>query len=363
MYKNDMPTRTAWMISVLPAVWLLASSTAAQPTNDQAEPVRWAIARHGGSGGPSREAGRIEIESVEKSLRRALEAGKGILSKDGSALDAVQTVVVVLEDDPNFNAGRGAVFTRAGTHELDASIMDGATLRCGAVAGAKSQKNPIKAARLVMERTPHVLLAGEGADQFALENGCERVAQDYFYTPARFRELQKALAKLNLNPLPKPAYPLHFDDADATDDSRPNETRGTVGCVALDSRGNLAAATSTGGLTGKLPGRIGDSPIIGAGTYADNKTCAVSCTGIGEQFIRYSIAARVGWLMKDRGLTVDQAVRHCLEDILQPDDGGVIAINRRGHISTRASTGVMPRGMANSNGLFETALWTEPSTP
>ena len=234
--------------------------------------------------------------------------------------------------------------------------MDGARLRCGAVAGVRLQKNPIKAARLVMERSPHVLLAGDGADRFAIENGSQRVGQDYFYTRGRFRELQDTLKKSGLEPLTQPAY---FANPHPTD-GPPLEGGGTVGCVALDVRGNLAAATSTGGLTGKLPGRIGDTPICGAGTYANNKSCAVSATGRGEEYIRHSIAAQVAWLMEERQLTVDAAVRYCLSDILQPGDGGLIAVDRQGHVSMRATTSALPRGAADSTGRFETAIWISP---
>jgi beta-aspartyl-peptidase (threonine type) len=272
-------------------------------------------------------------------------------------LDAVEAVVVVLEDDPQFNAGKGAVFNRAGGHELDASIMDGATLRCGAVAGVRFQKNPVKAARLIMERSPHVLLAGEGADRFAIEHGGERVGQDYFYTEGRFRELQEALAIAGLEPLAKPAYAI---DPQPTAGPALEGDGGTVGCVALDASGNLAAATSTGGLTGKLTGRIGDTPICGAGTYANNRSCAVSATGKGEEFIRHSVAAKVAWLMDERRSTVDEAVRHCLHEILQPGDGGLIAVDRQGQVSMRATTSAMPRGVADSTGRFEIAIWMDP---
>jgi beta-aspartyl-peptidase (threonine type) len=207
-----------------------------------------------------------------------------------------------------------------------------------------------------MERSPHVLLTGDGADRFAIENGCERVGQDYFYTDRRFRELQEALKSAGLEPLAKPAYVV---DPPPTDGPALEATDGTVGCVALDSRRNLAAATSTGGLTGKLPGRIGDTPICGAGNYANNKSCAVSATGKGEEFIRHSIAAKVAWLMQERQLSVDEAVRYCLDDILQPGDGGMIAVDRQGQISMRATTSAMPRGAADSTGRFDIAIWID----
>lgn len=350
------PLNIPRMIMIAALFGLLCDSVDAQPTTAPPDShVRWALALHGGAGRISRDLGPNEREELEGSLQHALAAGREILAKGGSALDVVEIVVATMEDDSRFNAGKGAVFTSAGTHELDASIMEGATLRCGAVAGIKFQKNLVKVARLVMERSPHVLLAGEGADAFAIENGCQRIGQEFFYTERRFRELQQALSKQGREPLLKPAYPVPTD-AKAAGGA---PSKGTVGCVALDSHGNLAAATSTGGVTGKRPGRIGDTPIIGAGNLA-NKTCAVSCTGTGEQFIRHSIASRVAWLMEDRKLAVDDAVRCCLNEILQPGDGGLIALDRQGHIAMRASTGAMPRGIADSTGRFETAIWIDP---
>ncbi len=345
------------VVLVLLMVALMTSFASAQDREQTVE-GRWAIALHGGAGKRSRDMSPEARERLDRALHDALAAGKEILSKGGSSLDAVEAVVVMLEDDPQFNAGRGAVFTRNGEHELDASIMDGATLRCGAVAGVKLQKNPIKAARLVMERTPHILLAGQEADEFGRENGLKQVEQSYFYTSHRFNDLQEALDKLGLKRLKKPAYPLPHEPPS------PNEPQveggnGTVGCVALDMQGDLAAATSTGGLSGKMPGRIGDTPIIGAGNYADNKSCAVSGTGIGEQYIRHSISARVAWLVADRELPLDAAVSHCLHKVLQPGDGGIIAVDREGRISLDATTNSMPRGAADSSGRFETAIWMD----
>jgi beta-aspartyl-peptidase (threonine type) len=347
------------MFMVFSLVGMLAGSTAAESAGTRAgSPGHWVIALHGGAGRISRDLDQRERQDLEDSLKRALDSGKAILVKGGSALDAVEAVVVNMEDNPRFNAGKGAVFTRAGTHELDAAITDGSNLRCGAVAAIKFQKNPIRIARLVMERTPHVLLVGEGADAFAVECGSKPVGQEYFYTSRRFRELQEALTKQKLEPLAKPAYAIPEEAKGAKDVVGP-PSKGTVGCVALDMHGNLAAATSTGGVNGKRPGRIGDSPIIGAGTYA-NKSCAVSCTGTGEQFIRHSIAARVAMLMEERKLSVDDAVRVCLNEILKPGDGGLIALDRDGHVSLRASTGAMPRAIADSTGRFETAIWIDP---
>jgi beta-aspartyl-peptidase (threonine type) len=296
-----------------------------------------------------------EQAALDRSLRAALAAGQKILAANGSALDAVEAVVMALEDGPQFNAGRGAVFTRDGTHELDAAIMDGATLRTGAVAGVTTAKNPIRAARRVMERSPHVLLVGAGADDFAASNECEIVGQAYFFTARRFRELEDFRAGAKLPPMGAPAYGMP-DAQTGVAQPVPADAGGTVGCVALDMAGRLAAATSTGGMTGKLPGRVGDAPICGAGTFADG-ACAVSCTGKGEEFIRHGIARRVAWLIAERQLSVDEAARQCLEDVLQPGDGGLIAIDRNGQISLRATTPAMPRGVADSTGRVETAIW------
>lgn len=333
---------------------MFAETTATPPSTG-----RWVIVLHGGAGSTARDLKPEEREPMEQSLRSAISVGKNILAKGGTSLDAVEAVVVALENDPRFNAGKGAVFTRAGTHELDASIMDGATLRCGAVGGVKAQKNPIKVARLVMERTPHILLAAEKADAFGKENGCEQVSQDYYFTDRRFLQLQEFLKNEKLKPLDKPAYPVKLSAATIAEPIE-EETRGTVGCVALDSHGNLAAATSTGGKTGKMPGRIGDTPIIGAGNYANNKSCAVSGTGKGEEFIRNSIAARVALLMEERKVPVAEAVRICVQEVLKPEDGGIIAVDHEGNVSMQSNTSAMPRAVADSSGRLETAIWFEP---
>jgi len=344
--------------------WMYIVALFAIPIAARADAVaapggKWVIVLHGGAGGTARDLKPHDREAMEGALRAAISVGKEVLARGGAALDAVETVVVALEDDPRFNAGKGAVFTRAGTHELDASIMDGATLRCGAVGGVKLQKNPVKVARLVMERTPHILLSAERADAFGKEQHCDQVTQDYFFTKRRFRQLQEYLKKEKLEPLEKPAYPVDLSAA-ASGEPIEVETRGTVGCVALDSHGNLAAATSTGGMTGKMPGRIGDTPIIGAGNYASNQSCAVSGTGKGEEFIRHSIAARVALLMEERKVPVDEAVRICVSDVLKPGEGGIIAVDREGNVSMQSNTSAMPRAMADSTGRLETAIWFGP---
>ncbi len=258
-----------------------------------------------------------------KALESALDAGHRILTGGGTSLDAVSAVVVALEDDPLFNAGRGAVYTAAGEHELDASIMDGATLRAGAVAAVSRIRNPVLAARAVMEKSPHVLLVGKGAEQFARRQGLQLASGKYFHTRPRLEALRKGLRRHH----------------------------GTVGAVALDRRGDLAAATSTGGYTGKLPGRVGDSPLIGAGTYADNSSCAVSGTGWGEAFIRIALAHEVSARMRHRGEDVVQASKAALKSLLRiKGDGGLIALDRRGNIAMPFNSGGMLRACIHADG-------------
>jgi beta-aspartyl-peptidase (threonine type) len=314
---------------------LAAFAVRCAPPGDSAgspplEHLDWAIAIHGGAGSVDSSLPDEQREAYLSALQTALNAGKRRLEQGGSSLDAVEDVIVILEDDPLFNAGRGAVFNAEGEHELDASIMDGSSLACGGVAGVRTVKNPIRLARAVMERTRHVLLAGAGAEAFADEVGVERVDPSYFDTENRRRALERALEE---------------------------EQHGTVGVVALDRSGNLAAGTSTGGLTAKKFGRVGDSPIIGAGTYADNNRCAVSGTGIGEEYIRHSVAYAICALMADRGMTLQQAVDRTIDETLRPGDGGVIAIDPGGHIAMRYNTASMLRGAADSSGRFEVKIW------
>ncbi len=294
--------------------------------------LEFAMALHGGAGSPGKLANE-ELRAYKLSLERALKIGVQVLRSGGTSLDAIEKVIRHLEDDPRFNAGRGAVFNSEGGHELDASIMDGRTKACGAVAGVKTVKNPISLARLVMTQTRHVLLAGEGADKFAVEMDVDRVDQKYFWTEKRFQSWKKAQQRER--------------------DKAGEKHKGTVGCVALDQHGNLAAGTSTGGLTNKKFGRIGDSPIVGAGTYADNKTCAVSCTGIGEHFIRNAVAYDVSALMAYKKLSVQKAVETVIHHKLKKDDGGIIAVAHDGSIWMDFNTEGMARAAADSTGRFE----------
>ncbi|RMG45597.1 MAG: isoaspartyl peptidase/L-asparaginase [Acidobacteria bacterium] len=308
---------------------------ASPPEAGRARRPAWVLVIHGGAGSARPESTSPErVTAFTEGLKAALTRGKEILERGGSSVDAVEAVIATLEDDPAFNAGKGAVFTHEGRNELDASIMDGATMRCGAVTGVTRVKNPIKLARAVMERSRHVFFAGEGAERFAERVGLELVDPSYFFTQRRWDALQRALEKERSAPA----------------------GHGTVGAVALDREGRLAAGTSTGGLTNKATGRIGDSPVIGAGTYADG-TAAISCTGQGEQFIRYTVARTVAALVEYKGLTLEQAAHHVIDDVLRPGDGGLIAVGADGSVAMVYSTPSMLRGVADADGRFEVAIW------
>jgi beta-aspartyl-peptidase (threonine type) len=313
------------------------ASLLAQDRDAAPEKPRYALALHGGAGSAPTRFSDARTRQRRHALGQALRSGQAILAAGGSSLDAVEAVVRFLEDDPRFNAGKGAVFNADGGHELDASIMDGRDRSCGAVANVSIVKNPISLARLVMTKTRHILLAGDGADRFAREMNVDLVDQDYFHTDQRYKAWQRAK-----------------EQADKVGGGRPLPMwMGTVGCVALDRSGNLAAGTSTGGLTNKKVGRIGDSPVIGAGNFADNQTCAVSCTGIGEQFMRHVAAHEIAALMKYGEMSIRQAVDHVLRHSLRPGDGGVIAVSRDGQIVMDFTTGAMACAAADSTGRFE----------
>ncbi|MAV34483.1 MAG: hypothetical protein CMJ59_03410 [Planctomycetaceae bacterium] len=336
------------------AGWLPAE----EPPRPEPSP-RFAIALHGGAGQAPDRLSRDERAAYRTSLSAALRRGRDWLAAGKSSVEVVEHVVRLLEDDPRFNAGKGAVFNSVGSCELDASIMDGRDLSGGAVAGVTRVKNPISLARLVMQRTRHVLLAGDGADQFAIRMGVDRVDPSYFATPRaqrRFERIRRERERRNNDN--RGGQPPDGRRSAAPDDGAFHGERylGTVGCVALDQQGNLAAATSTGGLSNKQYGRIGDSPILGAGTYAANATCAVSCTGIGEQFIRHAIAYSISARMRLLGEDVQTAVRQAIHDTLQPGDGGVIAVDHRGHIAIDFSTPGMARGWADADGTWEIRL-------
>ena len=307
------------------------------------------IVIHGGAGTIERSTMTPEKERAYRAgLERALTAGYEILKQGGSSLDATEAAVRVLEDDPHFNAGKGSVFTSAGTNEMDAAIMDGKTLAAGAVACLKHIKNPIALARLVMERSGHVMMDGEGAETFAGENGMELVDQKYFFTQKRWDALQKikAAEKKRTGAVGK-AFVI-------TDQDR----HGTVGAVALDKNGNLAAATSTGGTTNKRPGRVGDTPVIGAGTYANNATCAVSATGDGEYSIRAGVAHEVSALIEYRGMKLQEAAQMALDAVEKLGGaGGLIAIDKNGEIALPFNTNGMYRGYVDPNGKFVVEIY------
>ena len=311
------------------------------------EPSRkkFAIVLHGGAGSSGEKRTDEERRSIEESLGKALDIGQKVLADGGASLDAVEQVIRYLEDDPQFNAGRGAVFNSAGGHELDASIMDGRTKACGAVAAVKTVKNPISLARLVMERTKHVLLVSDGADRFAEEMKVERVQNSWFDTDKQRAAWEKEKAKVSDASQKRAA---EFSDASQ---KRSDLHYGTVGCAALDQQGNLAAGTSTGGLTNKKYGRVGDSPIIGAGTYADNATCAISCTGIGEQFIRHAVAYDISARMNYLKQSLNDAVSHVIHTTLKSGDGGLIALGADGTIVMDFSTAGMARAAADGGGM------------
>ena len=310
---------------------------------------KFGLVIHGGAGTIDRANMTPEKERKYRAgLERALAAGYDILKRGGSSLDATEAAVRVLEDDPHFNAGKGSVFTSAGTNEMDAAIMDGKTLAAGAVACLKHIKNPIALARLVMEKSGHVMMDGEGAEGFAGENGMELVDQKYFFTQERWDALQKikAAEKKRTGAAGK-AFVI-------TDQDR----HGTVGAVALDKNGNLAAATSTGGTTNKRPGRVGDTPVIGAGTYANNATCAVSATGDGEYFIRASVAHEVSALIEYRGMKLQEAAQMALDAVKKLGGaGGLIAIDKNGEIALPFNTNGMYRGYVDPNGKFVVEIY------
>ena len=301
------------------------------------------IVIHGGSSSVTPQDNDPENAAARLSMiSEALSAGHAILKDGGSSLDAVETAINILENSPLFNAGRGAVSNTQGVHELDSSIMEGATLNAGAVAGVQHIKNPISVARLVMEESPHVLLVGEGAEEFAIEYGHEPVDQKYFHA-----SLEPDLTS--------------SDSGNFIFGKSASKVFGTVGAVALDQSGNLAAGTSTGGMRGKLSGRVGDSPIIGAGTYADNRTCAVSATGHGEFFMRTLVTHDISALMEYRGKSLTEAAGEVIMKKLVKigGAGGVIAIDRNGNVAMPFNTSSMYRGYAGSDGKVVTLIFKD----
>lgn len=313
------------------------------------------LAIHGGAGAMARAQATDEMrEAYETALARVLQDAGRVLEQGGSALDAVTEAVRLLEECPLFNAGHGAVFTSAGTHELDASIMDGRTLNAGAVANLRTVRNPVLAARAVMERSQHVMFVAEGAEAFAREQGLECVDPSFFSTPLRREQLERVQRSgdqhtaLDHDAGSTDAVPLSFPRApQGTAPLDEDRKLGTVGAVALDVHGNLAAATSTGGMTNKRPGRVGDSPIIGAGCYADNRTCAISTTGSGEMFIRMVVAHDIAARMEYTGASLEAAAHYVVHEKLPRIDGrgGLVAVDAHGNVSMPFNTEGMYRGL------------------
>ncbi len=327
--RKHMFTLAALAIAAVMAVGLPNNGRAQERTN------KYTIVIHGGAGTISESMPEAVKAQYYAAMKHALTIGRDVLANGGTSMEAVEKVLRYFETDPKFNAGIGAVFTSAGRHELDAAIMNGATLQCGAVAGVEHVAHPITLARLVMEKTPHILLAYQGADAFAVKMGMKPVPNSYFDTPERKTELEKWMEKIK------------------------NKDHGTVGCVCLDEYGNLAAGTSTGGLTGKMPGRIGDSPLVGDGTYANNQTCAVSGTGIGEEYMRNAVGFNINALMAYKGMSLKDAVHYVIHTLLKPNVGGVIAVDREGNYDMDFNTTGMFRGVATSSGTFEVKIWRD----
>lgn len=357
---------TGWATGLAGLLVVAASSLLAAPASAQDSP-RWSLAIHGGAGVIERADLSPEQDAAYRAaLNRALDRGAEVLSGGGTALDAVQAAVEVMEDDPLFNAGRGAVFTSAGRNELDAAIMDGTHRNAGAVAGLTTTRHPIAAARAVMDQSPHVMLIGQGADTFAALAGLEQVEPAFFFTERRWNQLERALTRRG-DPIPSrpegaPVSSSVETAPGATADLAPlNERKfGTVGAVAIDQNGRLAAATSTGGQTAKRWGRVGDVPVIGAGTYASNADgCAVSATGDGEYYIRASVArdicARIA-----AGSTTQAAAQAEVEDALSLGGyGGVIVMDAGGRTAMAMTTSGMYRGAVSSDTPARVAIYAD----
>jgi beta-aspartyl-peptidase (threonine type) len=328
-----------WVVAVMLTGLCALAPAHAKDSKDMAD-KHWSLAIHGGAGVITRD--RLDEKQrgeIEAALGQALDAGKKVLAAGGSSVDAVQAVIEVLEDDPHFNAGRGAVFTYEGRNELDAAIMDGRTRAAGAVTGVTHIRHPIALARAVMEHSPHVVLRGEGAEEFAREQGFEMTDPAWFATEPRRKALDEFKARK-----------VSWFDIDLK--------YGTVGAVARDAQGHVAAATSTGGLTGKRWGRIGDSPVIGAGTYADDRACAVSATGAGEFFIRAGVAHTICDRVRFLGESVQQAADATIKEVGElGGDGGVIVAGPDGSTAFSFNTPGMYRGRIDSSGKHEIAIF------
>lgn len=350
-------------LGVAGALAVVTGATA--QTAQQRPPGHWAIVVHGGAGDIERaKLGAQGDANYRAALAQVVEAGAKVLDRGGSSLDAVEAAIRVLEDNPLFNAARGAVFTAAGKTELDAAIMDGATMHAGAVADVTHTRYPITLARAVMEKTPYVFLVGSGADSYSAQAGMEQVSASYFFTESRWQSLVKQLTKEGKPVPPRPEGappPGEVVPTAQLEEAADTHRYGTVGVVALDRQGNVAAGTSTGGLQGKMPGRVGDSPIIGAGTYASNQSCAVSGTGVGEYFIRYTVAREICALVQYKGMALQQAADEVIQKKLAPihGDGGVIAIAPDGQLGWSFNTPGMFRARQVEGGKIEVHIYND----
>jgi len=362
--------RAAIRIGVMVALLGAAGSIVVAPDSVAAAQTRehkWAVVLHGGAGVIERKSMSKETDAAYRTaLKTAIQAAADVLDQGGTSMNAVEAAIKIMEDDPLFNAGKGAVFTADGKNELDAAMMDGATMKAGSVAGITRTRHPISAARAVMEKSPHVMLIGTGADQFAASVGLEQVDPSYFFTERRWQGLIKQLKKEGAPIPPRPAgappaptggmaqelFPIEPPDA---------HKYGTVGVVALDRKGNIAGGTSTGGTQAKRWGRVGDSPIIGAGTYASNQSCAVSATGTGEYFIRLTVARTICSLVQYKGMKLQDAV----DEVVQKDlkaikgDGGVIAITPDGQLAWSFNTPGMYRARIAEGGAVEVGIYND----
>jgi L-asparaginase / beta-aspartyl-peptidase len=358
--RNQAPLIRQFLSLAIIFLVVLFNSLSTFSLAQKSRPFRLAI--HGGAGAIERSKMTPELEQAyREKLAEALKAGHKILSDGGTSLDAIEASIRILEDSPLFNAGKGAVFTSEGTNELDSSIMDGATLKAGAVAGVKRIKNPITLARLVMEKSPHVMMVREGAEAFAKQNGVELVDPKYFFTERRWKELQE-IKKAEEQKSPAKGADRKTNSPGKRSSSGDGEKKyGTVGAVALDKAGNLAAGTSTGGMTNKKFGRVGDSPIIGAGTYANNRTCAVSSTGHGEYFIRSVVAYDISALMEYGGLSLKDAAERVVMDKLvkMGGEGGVIAMDKDGNIAMPFNSLGMYRGYIDADGKIVVEIYKD----
>lgn len=346
MYKRIRTTG-----AILFCLTFLACTQKVKTEEKNGPDKKYILLIHGGAGTILKSQMTPEKElAYQAALTLALETGYKALKEGKSGVDAVESAIHILEDSPLFNAGKGAVFTHDGKNEMDAAIMEGKTMMAGAVAGITIVKNPISAARAVMERSEHVMMLGPGAEKFAQQAGLEIVEPSYFYTKERWDGLQKALKSDTIrtrNPKKSKLGTINKD-----------YKFGTVGCVALDNNGNLAAGTSTGGMTNKKYGRAGDAPIIGAGTYANNQTVAISCTGWGEYYIRNVVAHDISAMMEYKGLTVVEASKAVLDKVAKMGgDGGLIALDKNGNISMPFNTAGMYRGSVTANGKIEVLIY------